>query len=104
MNRKEKRLNIILKTVFNSKEYKFVGDHKFILGGKNPDFISTTQRKIIELYGDYWHNPLFFPNKQTPEERINFFNGYGFDCLIIWEHELKDIDTLKQKLIRFNNE
>jgi len=65
--------------------FKYVGAGDFILGGKNPDFLNYNGRKqIIELYGDYWHAG------DAPQERIDFFRGFGFDTLVIWEHELSD--------------
>ena len=55
-NKSEKLLDNILQQLF-SKEYKFVGDGQVIIGWFNPDFININgQKKIIELYGDYWHN------------------------------------------------
>ncbi len=36
--------------------YTFVGDGKIILAGFCPDFINKKEKKIIELYRDYWHN------------------------------------------------
>ena len=77
-------------------EYKFVGDGEFILGGKCPDFLNINgKKKLIELYGDYWHKG------QEPQDRIDYFKKYGFNTLIIWESELKDILKLKQTILGF---
>ena len=37
----------------------------------------------MEFFGDYWHRG------EDPQERINLFSRYGYKCLVIWEHELK---------------
>lgn len=95
-NKSEIKLEKTLKEILPD-EYKYVGDFSFILGGKNPDFMNVNgQKKLIELYGDYWHN------NDDPQERIDFFKQYGFDTLVIWEHELKDIEVLKKNILKFN--
>ncbi len=95
-NKTEKKLeNTIDKTIPN--EYKFVGHGEVIIAGKCPDFININgQKKIIELYGDYWHKG------QDPQDRINIFAKYGYDTLVIWEHELKDAESLKIKIGEFH--
>lgn len=78
-------------------EYKYVGNGEFVLAGKNPDFININgQKKIIELYGDYWHKD------DDPQDRINLFARYGYQTLVIWERELKDIEKLSKKVLIFN--
>jgi len=95
-NKKELYLDKIL-NILLPKQYKYVGNGEFIIAGKCPDFININgQKKIIELYGDYWHKG------QNPQNRIDLFKQYGYNTLIVWEHELEDIDKLKQKIITFN--
>jgi len=95
-NKAELKLDkIIQETIPN--EYKYVGNGEFILGGKCPDFLNVNGKKLlIELYGDYWHFG------EDENERIDYFKEFGFDTLIIWEKELKDIETLKDKLMEYN--
>jgi len=95
-NKSEKLLNKILQKVFPN-EYKFVGNGKMIIGEFCPDFININgQKKIIELYGDYWHRPSKFGERN--KRRLNTYKKYGYKTLIIWEHELKDIDKLIHKI------
>lgn len=101
----EKKLNILLQKLFPS-EYRFVGDGQFILAGRNPDFVNINgQKKIIELYGDYWHGEEFTGRTKEEEEwqRVDCFAQYGYQTLIIWEHELEDIEVLESKLQEFCN-
>ncbi len=94
-NKAEKRLNLIIEKACPGK-YRFVGDGSVIIGRINPDFLNINGRKkIIELYGDYWHK------NANPQERITKFKDFGFDCLIIWEHELSDSD-LELRIRAFN--
>lgn len=95
-NKAELKLNELLQQIL-LKEYKYVGDGEFILAGKCPDFININgQKKIIELYGTYWHKG------ETGQDRIDLFEQYGYKTLIVWEDELKDIEDLKNKILNFS--
>lgn len=75
------------------KEWKYVGDFKFWIEGKNPDWVNINSKKaVIELYGDYFHKG------ENPKKRINFFKKYGFKTLVVWEKELKNTEKLRQKV------
>ena len=110
-NKLERRLRNGLNKMFPN-EYKYVGNGKFWIHGRSPDFININgQKKIIELFGDYWHGKKYrqltfndnSSNKEHEQQRINHFAKYGYKTLIIWEHELKNIKQLKKKLIKFHN-
>ena len=79
----------------NSLPFEFVGDFKVNIGGSFPDFINKDKRKIIELFGNYWHK------KEEEQQRINHFKDYGYECLVIWENELKDKASLLSKIVNF---
>ncbi len=32
------------------------------------------------------------------------FKKFGFECLVIWNREFKDLETLKQRIIEFHNQ
>ena len=82
----------------NNLPFKYVGDGQFILGGKCPDFLNVNGKKqIIELFGAYWH-PIFDVAKRTEH-----FKQYGFQTLIIWEDELKDMSKVSAKIKRFSH-
>lgn len=83
-------------------DWEFVGDGKVVIEGKIPDFINTNgQKKIIEMYGDYWHGEKARCYEETEEGRIALFKKYGYSTLIVWENELKDIDKVKDKIKEF---
>lgn len=96
-NRKEQILQNIINSMFFENQFQINILGGYLIGGKIPDFIDPINNKIIELYGDYWHKG------QDPNDRINYFKNYGYDTLIIWEHELKDIKNVKNKLWGFIN-
>lgn len=82
------------------KQYTFVGDGKLIVGGYVPDFVNKDNNKIIEHYGTYWHNKADMKNKD--KKRIKAYNKEGYKTLIIWQYELKDLDRVEKKILKFN--
>lgn len=78
-------------------EWQYTGDFSFMINGKNPDFTNINgQKKLIELFGDYWHKG------EDPEDRKSIFKEFGYETLVIWEHELKNKEFLKEKILTFH--
>ena len=80
-------------------EYKYNGNFNLgiTIGGKIPDFVNVNgKKKAIDLFGDYWHEG------EDPQVRIDLFKKYGWELLVIWEHELKDKDAVIQKILKFH--
>lgn len=105
-NKPEKKLRKILNRLFPG-EYKYVGDGQVLIGWKNPDFININgQKKLIELFGDYWHGKkrTGLSKKEHRIQRQKHFAKYGHACCVVWEHELKNISKLEEKLVCFHNE
>ncbi len=87
-------LNLL--NVIYPNEWKFTGDFSLIINGKNPDFVNVNgQKKIIELAGDYWHE------KSYTKDRAKVFKPFGYKTLVIWEHELKNIERVTKKIKKF---
>jgi len=102
-NKDEIKLNKIIQEL--KLPYKYVGDGKVWVEGKNPDFINTNgQKKIIELFGEPWHGKRDWVNvdyNRTEQGRKEIFSKYGYDTLVIWCRELRDIETVKQRILEF---
>lgn len=83
--------------------YKYVGDGSLIIYGFNPDFIhSNGQKKIIEFFGDYWHKDRDdLPWERTEQGRRELFAQLGFSTLVIWQHDLKDMNAVLEKVNEF---
>lgn len=95
-NKSEKKLGSVLEKLFLG-QWRYVGRGDLLVGGKCPDFANTNgQKKLIELFGDYWHRG------QDPQKRIGIFKKFGFDMLVVWERELSDLATLELKLRTFH--
>ena len=83
--------------------YKFVGDGSFLIGYKNPDFVNINgEKKIIEVFGDYWHNRPNMKWHQTEFGTHAIYSQYGFKVLIIYESELnKHIEEVIERIKNF---
>ncbi len=80
-------------------EWKFVGDGEFILGGKNPVYLNVNgKKKLLEIFGEHVHK------EGSDKERISFFKKYGFETLVIWYKELRNIGEVEKKVKNFMEE
>ena len=97
-SRKPNKLEIKLEKMLtdNNLPYKYVGGGEVVIGYWNPDFINTDgKKKLIELFGDYFHQG------ENPQNRIDKFARYGFETLIIWGCELKEPELVLEKVRQF---
>ena len=102
----EKKL-VELLAVLLPGEYRYVGNGDFILGGLNPDFVNISgQKKIIEVFGRVFHDPLLAKRKltfvQTEYGRKLIFARYGYETLIVWDDDFSDLSKLSRKIQSFN--
>jgi hypothetical protein len=102
------KVEIRLQEIINELDlpYRYTGDGQFSIGSKIPDFVNINgQKKVIELLGCYWHGcKKCYPNIDRVDDfvdRVQLFKGFGYATLGIWEHEFIDDNSVKQKLIEF---
>ena len=88
------KTEIYLESIISDFGFSFVGDGKLIVRNKCPDFWDGGT-KLIEMFGDYWHRG------EDPQPRIDLFKVEGYDCLVIWEHELKNPENVLERVSRF---
>jgi very-short-patch-repair endonuclease len=89
-NKSEKRLrNLLFERAF---PFQYTGNGSFVIGGLCPDFVNLQDKRVIELFGDYWHKP------EEEEGRKKAFAEFGYETLIIWEHELQDENAVLTKI------
>jgi len=95
-NKLEKYFEKYLNNLYPN-EWKYVGDGQLIINGKCPDFVNINgQKKLIEVWGDYWHR------EQDPENRKKIFRKFGYDTLVLWEKEFKNMNKIENKLMKFS--
>lgn len=90
----ELKLEAILKKHFPQYQYNGDGRLGITLGGLTPDFPNVNGKKdLIELFGDYYHSPKVLRDRWQGSElgKIMIYNSVGWRCLVIWEHELKEL-------------
>jgi G:T-mismatch repair DNA endonuclease (very short patch repair protein) len=102
-NRPELQLQKLLENI-DPDNWIYVGDgqdKQYILGGRVPDFVHSSKTLIIELFGDYWHGKEFrgIPVEEHVRERTEHFVQHGYQTLIVWEHDLQNIQKI-QALVR----
>lgn len=104
-NKPETLLSNLIKE--NNLPFHYVGDGQIIVGGKCPDFICNPTKKVILLHGDYWHyfKPkklnLLLTREQVEENDKSHYRNFFFDCLIIWENELRNTQEVINKINKF---
>jgi G:T-mismatch repair DNA endonuclease (very short patch repair protein) len=77
---------------------KLLVNGEYVTKSKNPDFKITGQKKVIELYGNYWHK------NDNPDDLINAYKEIGYDCLVIWESEIyNELELTLDRIAQFIN-
>lgn len=77
--------------------FEYVGNGDLIIGRKCPDFVNHEENKIIELFGEPWHE------EEEEEQRTKFFQKHGYDTLIIWSSDLDNADDIESRVEEFIN-
>jgi intein/homing endonuclease len=97
--RRPNKTELFIENLFNTwfyNEWKYVGNGKFWIEGKNPDYINTKgKKKVIEYNGIFWHK------EDDSLKRIEHFRKYGYEVLILDDDDLKDLNYLKKKVEEF---
>jgi len=90
-------LGVFSKDITVYDKWKYVGDGKISIAGKKPDFVNQKDKKIIEVFGDIWHR------EEDVVARKNHFKNYGYETLVVWEHEFSNINAVASKITNFVN-
>jgi hypothetical protein len=88
-NKCELRLLEILRGL--DSNWRYVGDGSLVIDGRCPDFWDGGNR-LVELFGGFWHGD------DDPQERVDFFARRGYDCVVVWDSELKDVEGVIRKI------
>lgn len=80
--------------------FEYNGDYRLgvSLNKCIPDFVNTNGKKqVIEFFGSYWHKQ----SGRGEQEKIAKYREVGWNCLVVWDSELKDTGALKAKIRAF---
>ncbi len=99
-NKQEIALGEIIEKVCPSR-FKYNGDYRLgvALNRRIPDFVNVNGKKqVIEFFGSYWHQS----EARGEVETIKCYKEVGWDCLVIWDKELRtDVHAVEGKLRAF---
>lgn len=86
----EQKIIDIVSKHFPDFKYNGNGELSVVLAGMIPDFINTNGKKqVIEVFGDYYHGKGCRNWKDSELGKEMAYNSIGYDCLILWEHDIK---------------
>lgn len=107
----------IVRSLIHRMGYRFRLRVKDLPG--KPDIVLPRHRKIILVHGCFWHQHPGCPHAQRPSSNTEYWNkkldrniardretldqlaNLGWNVLIVWGCELKDISKLQEKLADF---
>lgn len=86
-----------------------------------PDLVFSSRKKVIFIHGCFWHGHKGCKKGRLPKSRLEYWEPKikanrkrdaanarklkrdEWNVLVVWQCELKNIETLKDKLISFLN-
>jgi DNA mismatch endonuclease (patch repair protein) len=107
----------IVRRLLHSLGYRF-RLHRKNLPGK-PDIVLSKHKKVIYVHGCFWHGHLGCRRAARPTTNIEFWNakidgniardmtaqrdivGLGWQYLVVWQCETRNLDELTHKLENF---
>jgi len=110
---------ITVRRLIHSLGYRYRLHSKALPG--TPDLVFAKKRKVIFVHGCFWHMHPKCPKGRPPKSKMEYWlpklkeNRYRdlrvqrelrkqkLGVLVIWQCELKDIQTLTNKVIKFLN-
>ena len=111
------RPELIVRSLVHGLGFRF-RLHRYDLPGR-PDLVFSSQRKIIQVHGCFWHQhagcrrshipnskldywlPKLERNKRRDDEHLAQLNSLGWSVLIVWECELKRLEEVTAKISEF---
>jgi DNA mismatch endonuclease (patch repair protein) len=99
--------------------------YRYRLHGKGlpgkPDLVFSRRRKVIFVHGCFWHQhdtdacldgrkpksntdywyPKLARNTERDKQNLDSLTASGWDALVVWECELRDVGALSKLLVQF---
>lgn len=84
-----------------------------------PDLVFPSRHKVIFVHGCFWHRHRCPSGRETPKSRMDFWvpklernrqrdaenrrrlRRMGWDVLVVWECQTKDVRMLGERITRF---
>jgi DNA mismatch endonuclease, patch repair protein len=111
------KLELRVRRLVYSMGYRYRLHSKDLPG--HPDMVFTSRRKVIFIHGCFWHRHEGCPLARLPKSRTDFWipklesnrrrdevtrhrlSDMGWNFLLIWECETKDMSKLKENIESF---
>jgi len=95
--------------------------HRSDLPGK-PDLVFPSRQKVVFVHGCFWHRHAGCPNTRLPKSNLDFWKPkleanrkrdikhkrqltrLGWQYLVIWECEVRDMEALAARIVGFLEE
>jgi DNA mismatch endonuclease (patch repair protein) len=92
--------------------------HRKYLPGK-PDLVFSSRKKVVFVHGCFWHGHDCARGKRTPKTNSKYWiekirknierdtknqaelTSLGWNVLVVWECETKDLDELARKISKY---
>lgn len=87
----------------------YCGDGSLLIGFRNPDYFESNGKKICVEVANKKEKSVKRKNRkyqswqEYENRRITHFAKYGWRCLVLWQEELKNEQTLLNKIKNFLN-
>lgn len=98
--RKMNGLETKAKQLFKGSYLRYVGNNKVWIAGHCPDFIIKCRKRIVEVFGDYWHTTE--KALASDKKKLADYKNAGYTTLVVWEHDVYDLpSTIRRRVLRF---
>lgn len=114
---KNTKPEMFVRKLVHSMGYRYRLHDKKLPG--RPDLVFSSRKKVIFVHGCFWHRHENCKLARLPKSRLEFWKPkleankerdqivqeslreLGWQILVIWECQLRDIEILREKIIAF---
>ncbi len=113
---KNSKAEIAVRSLIHSLGFRF-RLHERKLPGR-PDIVLPRLKKVVFVNGCFWHRhdcalgrlpksrldfwvPKLNGNRERDEANRIALTGLGWDLMVVWECQIKDVDALRERLAAF---
>jgi DNA mismatch endonuclease (patch repair protein) len=114
---KETKPELAVRRILHALGYRY-RLHDAKLPGK-PDIVFKSRKKVVFVHGCFWHRHPKCKYATIPKTKTDFWNekfqknvrrdrltrskllDMGWECLIVWQCELKNPESLSRKMVEF---
>lgn len=111
---------LLVRRLLHSRGYRYRLHDRRLPG--RPDLVFARRRKVVFVHGCFWHRHDGCALARVPKTRLDFWvpkleanrsrdirqlaalKELGWDAMIVWECELRDLEALVVKLENFLND